>query len=316
MSGDPPPDDAVASAADPEDLVVGAFSENPPWLVDPRSLAWQAGLDALRLRTRAEARALTRRRVLPGTRVVRVGVELGTALGGWYAFGRRGGRSHSRASLSRRLRRSFERLGPTYIKLGQILSSEKGCSPRNWSPNSGSSATRCRPKRSGREPDRRGGSRRPARDLFASVDSVPVAAASIAQVHSARLPTGEEVVVKVQRPIVAHVVGRDLAVMSWLAPLFVGRIPVVALTNPPALVEVFAETIVEELDFRLEAQNMLDVARVLADTGQRALVVPRPHPRLVTRRVLVMERLDGFGWGEPRPCAPRASTPRPSCPTR
>jgi ubiquinone biosynthesis protein len=69
------------------------------------------------------------------------------------------------------------------------------------------------------------------------------------------------------------------------------------LANPPALVELFGETIVEELDFRLEAENMLDVARVLADTGQRALVVPRPHPKLVTRRVLVMERLDGFAWG-------------------
>ena len=66
--------------------------------------------------------------------------------------------------------------------------------------------------------------------------------------------------------------------MSWIAPLLVGRIPVAALANPPALVELFGETIVEELDFRLEAQNMLDVARVLADTGQRAIVVPRPHP--------------------------------------
>ncbi|MGH9102617.1 MAG: AarF/UbiB family protein, partial [Acidimicrobiales bacterium] len=53
---------------------------------------------------------------------------------------------------------------------------------------------------------------------------------------------------------------------------------------------------VEELDFRLEAQNMLDVAAVLAETGSTTLVVPRPHPALVTRRVLVMERLEGFSW--------------------
>ena len=101
-----------------------------------------------------------------------------------------------------------------------------------------------------------------------------------------------------QRPDVATLVRRDLAAMSWIAPLLVGRIPVAALANPPALVELFAETIVEELDFRLEAQNMLDVARVLAETGQHAIVVPRPHPSLVTRRVLVMERLDGFAWGD------------------
>jgi ubiquinone biosynthesis protein len=78
----------------------------------------------------------------------------------------------------------------------------------------------------------------------------------------------------------------------------VGRIPVAALANPPALVELFAETIVEELDFCLEAQNMLDIARVLAETDQRATIVPRPHPTLVTRRVLVMERLDGIPWDD------------------
>ena len=86
--------------------------------------------------------------------------------------------------------------------------------------------------------------------------------------------------------------------MAWLAPHLIGRIPVAALANPPALVELFAETIVEELDFRLEAQNMLDIARVLAETDQRATIVPRPHPTLVTRRVLVMERLDGIPWDD------------------
>ena len=102
--------------------------------------------------------------------------------------------------------------------------------------------------------------------------------------------------VKVQRPAVATTVRTDLAAMSWIAPYLIGRIPVAALANPPALVELFAETIVEELDFRLEADNMLDIAGVLATTGQRSVVVPRPHPELVTRRVLVMERLGGFSF--------------------
>src|SRR5207302_1022395 len=79
-------------------------------------------------------------------------------------------------------------------------------------------------------------------------DETPLAAASIAQVHAATLLTGEHVVVKVQRPSVERLVRRDLAAMAWLAPLLVGRIPVSALANPPALVELFAETIVEELD--------------------------------------------------------------------
>ncbi|HEX7095997.1 MAG TPA: AarF/ABC1/UbiB kinase family protein, partial [Acidimicrobiales bacterium] len=102
------------------------------------------------------------------------------------------------------------------------------------------------------------------------------------------------VVVKVQRPQVARLVREDLRVMAWLAPPLVGRIPFAALANPPALVEVFAETISEELDFRLEAENMLDVARSFAELGQRGYVIPRPHPTLVTPRVLVMERLSGF----------------------
>src|SRR3546814_14704688 len=82
--------------------------------------------------------------------------------------------------------------------------------------------------------------------------------------------------------------------MAWVAPFMVGRIPISALANPPALVELFAETITEELDFRLEAQNMLDVARSFAELGQRGYVIPRPPPQPVTRRVPVMERLEGF----------------------
>ncbi len=134
--------------------------------------------------------------------------------------------------------------------------------------------------------------------VFSRFDEVPLAAASIAQVHAATLRTGEEVVVKVQRPRIATLVRQDLAAMAWLAPRMVGRIPVAALANPPALVELFAETIVEELDFRLEAENMLDIALVLTRTGIRNTVVPRPHPKLVTRRVLVMERLSGFNFDD------------------
>ena len=117
-------------------------------------------------------------------------------------------------------------------------------------------------------------------ELFEWFDETPIAAASIAQVHAARLRTGEEVVVKVQRPRVAQLFRDDIAALSWLAPRLIGRIPVTALANPPALVELFAETVIEELDFRLEAQNMLDIAHVLAETEQRGIIVPRPHPTL------------------------------------
>ena len=139
---------------------------------------------------------------------------------------------------------------------------------------------------------------RPLETVFSRFERTPIAAASIAQVHSAQLITGEEVVVKVQRPTIRKQVQSDLKVMSWLAPFLVGRIPIAALANPPALVELFAETITEELDFRLEAENMLDVASSFAGLSQRGMVIARPHPELVTRRVLVMERLSGFAFDD------------------
>jgi ubiquinone biosynthesis protein len=293
------------ASVSPADLSVGAFSATPPWLVDPAHLTWRAGVPALRESTAATVPDLVRhRRLPPGRRVVRVGVELGRALGGWYLFDRHTARALdrpeiARAGLSRRLRVAFQNLGPTYIKLGQILSSGEGLFPtelvgefrllRDRVPPEPFDAVRA-------VVEQELGA--PIEQLFSRFDEQSIAAASIAQVHAATLRTGEEVVVKVQRPAVATTVQTDLAAMSWIAPFLIGRIPVSALANPPALVELFAETIVEELDFRLEADNMLDIARVLAATEQRSVVVPRPHPELVTRRVLVMERLSGFSFDD------------------
>src|SRR5262249_22877579 len=196
----------------------------------------------------------------------------------------------SRSGLSRRLRIAFQTLGPTYIKLGQILSSGEGLFPAELVSEFRLLRDRVPPEPFEAVGAGGGGEvGRPPGESVSRFEPTPLAAASIAQVHVATLHTGEEVVVKVQRPAVAATVRTDLAAMSWIAPYLIGRIPVAALANPPALVELFAETIVEELDFRLEADNMLDIARVLAATDQRSVVVPRPHPELVTRRVLVME---------------------------
>jgi ubiquinone biosynthesis protein len=229
---------------------------------------------------------------------------LGRAVAAWYVVERRQARRQgrpevSRSGLSRRLRLAFQILGPTYIKLGQILSSGEGVFPPELVSEFRLLRDRVPPEsfeavRAVVEEDFDA----PLEQIFSRFDRQPLAAASIAQVHSATLLSGEDVVVKVQRPAVSISVRTDLAAMSWIAPHLIGRIPVSTLANPPALVELFAETIVEELDFRLEADNMLDVARVLATTDQRSVVVPRPHPKLVTRRVLVMERLSGFSFDD------------------
>lgn len=293
------------TSVSPADLSVGAFSDDPPWLVRPENLQWRAGAEGRRAATQAQVPELLRHRVLPpGRRVVRVAFLLGRALGGWYLLDRRrsqklGQPEISRAGLSRRLREAFQALGPTYIKLGQILSSGEGLFPpelvlefrllRDRVPPESFETVRAVVE------EELGAT---IEEIFSSFDRQPLAAASIAQVHSATLKTGEPVVVKVQRPTVGSIVSTDLAAMSWIAPHLIGRIPVSALANPPALVELFAETIVEELDFRLEADNMLDVAAVFAATEQRSVIVPRPHPTLVTRRVLVMERLSGFSFDD------------------
>ncbi len=278
------------------DLDEYAFTEEAPWVIDPAALTWNTGLDQRRARTRAELpRLLARRRLPPIGRSARVVGAIGLALVQWRLSDAKTPRS--RAGLASRLRRAFETLGSTYVKLGQIISAFEGLFPDELVNEFKKLRDQVKP-----EPfneiraliEQELG--RPLNAVFSEFTEIPIAAASIAQVHAARLITGETVVVKVQRPRVAASVKEDLRALSWLAPLLVGRIPVVALANPPALVELFGEQIVEELDFRLEAENMLDLAHVFAATDQRTMVVPRPHPTLVTRRVLVMERLDGFSF--------------------
>jgi len=276
----------------------GVFSDQGPWRIVLDRLRWRDGIDRLRRERQAHVPDLVRpRRLPPAGRFLEAAALVGGALVAWRVRDRGRGGPASREGLSRRLRRAFERLGPAYIKLGQIVSSGRGIFPDELVQEFRSLRDQVPPEpfdvvRRVIEEDLG----RPLEEVFAHFDRECLAAASIAQVHAATLASGEDVVVKVQRPTVERLVERDIAAMAWIAPWLVGRLPVAALANPPQLVELFAETISEELDFRLEAQNMLDIAHVLRDAGQRIIVVPRPHPELVTRRVLVMERLHGFKY--------------------
>lgn len=285
------------------DLEWGNFSAVGPWVLDPDTISWSRVAVVLRQQAQAEVPRLIRARKLPPVkRLIVVVARLGWALLPWFWNKRRNKFAtpeESRAYISLRLRHAIEKLGATYIKLAQIISSGEGLFPSELVDE----FKRCRDQvpaepwdsvRTTVEQDL--GAR--IEDVFSSFEKTALAAASIAQVHRATLKTGEDIVVKVQRPSVATLVRQDLQVMAWLAPFMIGRIKVAALANPPALVELFAETIVEELDFRMEASNMVDVAAMMHDLQQEAYIVPRPHPSLVTRRVLVMEKLQGFNFDD------------------
>jgi ubiquinone biosynthesis protein len=258
-------------------------------------LSWQRGIELVRADAAAQVPALVRRRRLPPMRVLTVLVRLLLPVLGWAIRYRSA--AHTAAAqdaLPPRLRPAFEKLGCTYIKLGQLIASAEGIVPPAWTKSFRNLHDGVRPE-SFRHVRKvvEGDLGRSLEDVFATFERTPLAAASIAQVHAATLRTGERVVVKVQRPGIAQIVKKDLAGLTWLAGVIERRRPDAAVANLPAYLELFADTIVEELDFRLEAQNMLDVAHVLGTAAGRPIVVPRPHPQLVTRRVLVMERLEG-----------------------
>jgi ubiquinone biosynthesis protein len=285
------------------DLEWGNFSESGPWVLDRETIAWSRVAVVLRDGARREVPDLIRsRRIPPLGRLVVVGARIGWALLPWFVLKKCNKfptPEASRQYVSLRLRHAIEYLGATYIKLAQIISSGEGLFPTELVDEFKKCRDQVPPQpwdtvRTIVEQDL--GAR--IEDVFSSFERISLAAASIAQVHRATLLTGEDVVVKVQRESVSLLVRRDLRVMAWIAPFMIGRIKVAALANPPALVELFAETIVEELDFRMEAANMVDVSVMLHDLNQEAYIVPRPHPALVKRRVLVMERLQGFNFDD------------------
>ena len=131
----------------------------------------------------------------------------------------------------------------------------------------------------------------PPGQVFASFDTVPVAAASIAQAHRATLRSGEEVIVKVQRPDVRDLVDRDLDIMPRLARTLQARAAWARSYRLVDLAQGFATAVGEELDFTIEARNIAAVAQAVGPGGP--VRVPRVHQARSTRRVLVLERLDG-----------------------
>ena len=140
----------------------------------------------------------------------------------------------------------------------------------------------------------------PVHEVFAEFSREPMAAASVAQVHAATLKSGERVVVKVQRPGIGSVVDRDLDIVARLANTLHARTRWGRTIGVRGLASGFADAMREELDFRVEAANMLAVEAGTAT----AVRYPKPYEPLSGRRVLVMERLDGVSLSEAGPDTP------------
>jgi predicted unusual protein kinase regulating ubiquinone biosynthesis (AarF/ABC1/UbiB family) len=191
------------------------------------------------------------------------------------------------------LRRTFEELGPTYVKLGQIVASSQGLFPERYCAEFRGCLDRVKPFAfSHVEKTLREELGRPIEEVFSFVDEAPLASASIAQVHAARLLDGQEVVIKVQRPRITTLVEADLRVLR-LGARALAMSPRGELANPVGIVEDFEANIREELDFRLEAANMTEFNGIMALHGHAQVVAPRAIEGLVTARVLVMERFFG-----------------------
>lgn len=206
--------------------------------------------------------------------------------------------SHRDEVLPHRFLVAFETLGPTFVKLGQLIASSPGLFPPDWAEELGTLRDQVPPFPSAQAraivEDELGA---PLRTYFSDFGDEPLAAASIAQVHPATLRDGSPVVVKIQRPDLDRQVKDDLRAMRMLAALL-ERIPYTAVASPRAVVEDFGRTLGEEMDFTLEADNMQRMRAILDAEGIGDARVPRVHLDLVSRRVLTMERVDGIRFSD------------------
>jgi ubiquinone biosynthesis protein len=199
---------------------------------------------------------------------------------------------HDAPPRARRLRLTFEELGPTFIKFGQALSIHADLLP----PDVVAELTLLQDAVACLQPGVaetaiEAAVGRPVSDVFSDFETTPLAAASIAQVHRATLHSGEAVAVKIRRPGIEAVIEADLAILADLAALAEKYVPEATLYSLSDMVDEFARTIRRELDLVREGRLIERVASQFA--GDSTVRYPRVHWSLTTPAVLTMEFLDG-----------------------
>jgi ubiquinone biosynthesis protein len=198
-----------------------------------------------------------------------------------------------RLSRPERLRMVMEELGPTFVKLGQLLSTRPDFIPPEYlaelaklqdevPPFSYQHVVEIFEEEMGKKPE----------DLFSYFDRTPLAAASIGQVHRARLTDNSDVVVKVQRPDIENIIAVDLEILAHIAGLMEEHLEEVQGHRPTAIVHEFARSLSREIDFSIELTNIQRFDRQFE--GNPDIHVPGVYPKLSSERILVLEYIDGI----------------------
>ena len=198
-----------------------------------------------------------------------------------------------RLNRPQRLRMAFEELGPTYIKLGQILSTRPDLIPMDYIQELSklqddvpafpfAEVRKVVESEFGRPPE----------ELFDSLEEKPQASASIGQVHRAVLKDGEAVAVKFQRPRIRKIIEVDLEIMLHLATLAEHHIEELVLHRPVKIVDEFARTLEKEIDYTIEATSMERCARQFLDDPH--VYIPKVYREVTSSRVLTAEFIEGI----------------------
>ena len=196
-------------------------------------------------------------------------------------------------SPEEKLRRTLERLGPTFIKFGQMLSVRPDLLPKSY-------IRELEKLQDGVEPFAwekvkeivEKELRQKIPSVFSSFDKEPIASASISQVHRATLKSGEHVAVKVQRPAIVKIMLADIDIMKYFAKLLNRYYPKIRPYQPQRIIEEFEAWTRKELDFRLEAKNAIGFYHNFE--GDKTVRIPKVFLEHSTEKVLVSEYIDGI----------------------
>ena len=192
-----------------------------------------------------------------------------------------------------RVRLAFEELGPTFVKLGQLLSTRPDLVPEAYIEEFTHLQDNVQPLSFDVVKGIvEGELKKKIEEAYSSFEPTPLAAASIGQVHEATLPSGEKVVVKIQRPEIEKIIETDVSLLAFLAGLLEKYVPESRIIGPRIIVEEFFRTLSYELDFVVEANNMGKMAQNMVSLPD--IVIPKVYKTLSSQKILTLEKLDGI----------------------